>query len=372
MLTVQQVESLHRSAQAQLGLTGAFLGADGFSGVDAVAGRGLSGWAKVAASQVLELRAVSHELAITAYQLSRWLQTGYSLGSPMGGAESGAELANHFFDLVQAVSELGSASSDIGRDVSRAMTRGESPVQLGLDGLRDAVLALRDSAVEDKPLKVDSFTWGSLDSDVTDQIESYLLKGMGEYSQRQKNKDGKVQASKAQSLAKQVAALKQIYEGDALQEKLAELNRGAMSRGAGLLDNLIMNAGRDTVLEASERDNRVMAYARGTSSNPCNFCAMLASRGFAYATDEVQRSSGSLATIVRSYHPNCHCYPIVRWVDADDESLPPENKFFMSMWPDVTAGVSGKEKQRVWRRWLASHMRRNGGVVNISDTQEGI
>lgn len=367
MLTAQMVESLHRSAQAQLGVVAAFLSDDSFAAVDVVSGRGLDGWADLVASQVVELRGLSGELAQTAYQLGRWLETGRVLGEPMGGARSGAELAGFFFDLVEGVASLDGAGSSLGRDVASARARGVSEVPLGLDGLREAVLSVRDSVVEDKPLEVDPFEWATLRDDIAQDVADRLKQGTELYTKRLSG--DKKKPSMVQNLTRHINLLRATYDGEELQQKLAEVKRGAGSRGSGIADQLVMNAGRDKVLDAAGRDRRVLLWARGTSNNPCGFCAMLASRGFDYAANERDRASGAIAAHVRSYHPNCHCYPIFRWSDSSE--LPPVNRFLSEMWPDVTAGYSGKDARNKWRTWLNAHKRRNGGVINVDDSQEG-
>lgn len=78
---------------------------------------------------------------------------------------------------------------------------------------------------------------------------------------------------------------------------------------------------------------------------------MLASRGFVYVS---AATAGFTAGGVSDIHPNCHCFPIVRWVDVENDQLPALNKYFMEMWPKVTAGYSGAAARRIWRNWIST------------------
>lgn len=75
-----------------------------------------------------------------------------------------------------------------------------------------------------------------------------------------------------------------------------------------------------------------------------------------------------MTTAFRRVHPNCRCYPIIRWVDADQ--LPELNQRFKDMWnyfksrnPNDTFnafrralyeeqkdGLNAKRRRRYWDR----------------------
>ena len=89
-----------------------------------------------------------------------------------------------------------------------------------------------------------------------------------------------------------------------------------------ILDHLVKQAARETILESLNRDPSGPRYARVPMGlHPCAFCRMLASRGYAYASAQTasQRKDGN------RYHDDCHCFPIPQWgpgaIDGFDERL---------------------------------------------------
>ncbi|MBT2400267.1 hypothetical protein [Streptomyces sp. ISL-100] len=75
---------------------------------------------------------------------------------------------------------------------------------------------------------------------------------------------------------------------------------------------LAESGGRDALAEARENDAEVIGWYRMTDTDPCGFCAMLASRGAAY----------SKFMEPDQFHRGCHCQtlPLFRGV-----SMPPED-----------------------------------------------
>jgi hypothetical protein len=69
---------------------------------------------------------------------------------------------------------------------------------------------------------------------------------------------------------------------------------------------------------------------------------MLASRGFVYANattaGEISASlvygEDARGTINR-YHPNCHCYPVVRWADIPDPTAPGRSEEYTALWEQM-------------------------------------
>src|SRR5699024_9108632 len=121
---------------------------------------------------------------------------------------------------------------------------------------------------------------------------------------------------------------------------------------SGVIDKAAIDSGRELIDDVVVRDKRVKLYARGVRENPCHFCSMLASRGFVY---------GSATDAVSGWHPNCHCYAIVRW--SNEAGLPERNQYYYDMWPEVTNGYYGKDKVKAWRRWIAKQRVKRGGKL---------
>jgi len=85
----------------------------------------------------------------------------------------------------------------------------------------------------------------------------------------------------------------------------------------------------------------VAGFRRVTSGSPCAFCSMLASRGAVYS----RRGADFQA------HDGCSCSPEPVW---EHEQEPPEVVELQRQWREVTAGKSGKDALRAWRRHVES------------------
>ena len=103
--------------------------------------------------------------------------------------------------------------------------------------------------------------------------------------------------------AKQIAASISATSRAAVYSALAagQPYEQAMASGlvqvSGSASRLVLNTGRDTIIEAVTRDRRALGWARVTDSAPCAFCAMLAGRGPVY----------SEATADFQSHGHCGC-----------------------------------------------------------------
>ena len=64
-----------------------------------------------------------------------------------------------------------------------------------------------------------------------------------------------------------------------------------------------LQPGRETVMQSAHRDNA--AYARIPEPGACDFCIMLASRGFVYSKDT--------AGDTKKFHGNCRCVVLPSW-----------------------------------------------------------
>jgi hypothetical protein len=62
--------------------------------------------------------------------------------------------------------------------------------------------------------------------------------------------------------------------------------RTALVRTSGAVSRHLLAGGRDTVLLSTREDPQALGWARVTDGNPCAFCAMAASRGPSYLSEE--------------------------------------------------------------------------------------
>ena len=72
----------------------------------------------------------------------------------------------------------------------------------------------------------------------------------------------------------------------------SEIWEKAEARTAGNAIRKAMDGGRGVASNVVRRDRRVLGYARVCDSNPCGFCALLASRGAVYKKDSFAANNG--------------------------------------------------------------------------------
>jgi hypothetical protein len=116
---------------------------------------------------------------------------------------------------------------------------------------------------------------------------------------------------------------------------------------SGAASRLITNGARQAVMSSVKADAQAVAWMRVTSGDPCAFCAMLASRGPVFKS---QQAAGFLA------HDHCRCVAAAVFSDQDAEKL--KDNDLSQQWKQVTKGLSGADARREWRRqWDAQHNR---------------
>lgn len=132
-------------------------------------------------------------------------------------------------------------------------------------------------------------------------------------------------------------------------KRTEELARVKGNKLAGQVMSATTHAADQVTQWARDTDRRIKMVARGTSATPCAFCAMLASRGFTYASVSSAMTTAGGSGFQR-YHPNCQCYPIVRYVDASE--APALNRKFREMWDDAKGRAGSEPTMNVFRRAL--------------------
>lgn len=112
----------------------------------------------------------------------------------------------------------------------------------------------------------------------------------------------------------------------------------------------VLTGGRQSLLTLLTDDPQVQRWIRVTDGDPCSFCAMLASRGPVYLTED---SAGFRA------HDHCAC--TAEPVYHMDAPWPGRAQEFHKLWMDnIHKRYSGAEARRQWRR-LIDEMRRENG-----------
>ena len=121
---------------------------------------------------------------------------------------------------------------------------------------------------------------------------------------------------------------------------------------AGASSRLVLQAGRENVTALVANDQKAIAWARITSGQPCAFCAMLASRGAVFKTEQ---SAGFKA------HNHCACTAMPVFKKADART--PQSAALYDAWKRETKGLSGQDALRAWRRYW-DHL--EGGLDALS------
>lgn len=120
-------------------------------------------------------------------------------------------------------------------------------------------------------------------------------------------------------------------------ETQARQNAGVLV--AGNMARIVLDAGRQTILDAVEEDREAIGWARIGDANPCAFCAMLISRGPVFSEETAKFQA----------HPHCACIAAPVW--SRDEAWLGHSRDLYEQWKRITKGLSGAEARRAWRRY---------------------
>lgn len=118
----------------------------------------------------------------------------------------------------------------------------------------------------------------------------------------------------------------------------------------GVAQKMVVDAARNTLIEAIQADKRCRGWARQARPDACAFCAMLSTRGAVYKSKE----SASLTSGTRGsrpaglkYHDNCHCLPVPLF--ADRYEPPAYIRDWQALYRDSTRGLSGGAARNAFR-----------------------
>lgn len=154
-----------------------------------------------------------------------------------------------------------------------------------------------------------------------------------------------------------------------------ELMNNALVRSSGAAIKQAMQGSRGVTKNLLKSDPRVIGYARVTDSNPCHFCALLASQGAMYQKDSFapgnkRRRTGRKSDAdftspsgnkdlpkdwldIAKVHNNCKC--TLRPVYSKSQSMDPAARYFKQGWDDITTMYPKLENQEhinKFRSWL--------------------
>ena len=336
---VLAIEEAHRAAQARLGIAGAYLALRDWSSVSATATvTAADAWLQRNLQMIRAIQRKSVRLAKAYYQVVRALETGYTLGLPEEDADfpelTMGHLRQNYLNVLMEVADLNKPNAegeapldldeqwledhlaaisgevtDAGRDIDFDSTDLDSYIQDWLDEV--------DESTDDTEIKVDDYEWPD-EEDSSKLLRELFADEIQAYKDEQAEKARKLQESE-ELTAKEAA------------RKVQKLHDATGSVTAGKADKAGIDAGRNMLEEARKHDKRVLMVARATGPNPCAFCAMLASRGFAYTS----KSRAGMKMADRThYHENCHCYPVYRFADIPDPTAAARSEHFAQLWDE--------------------------------------
>lgn len=129
--------------------------------------------------------------------------------------------------------------------------------------------------------------------------------------------------------------------------------------------------GRQTVFDNSEKDETALGWVRVTKTDPCFFCAMLASRGLSYRAfkedsfdmSDVRFTGDGDAKV----HDNCGCS--LKPVYSDNDPMVDRTKKFADQWS--LWGAGGGDAALRFRRGY-EHLRKTGEYLTWEQANEGL
>jgi hypothetical protein len=109
------------------------------------------------------------------------------------------------------------------------------------------------------------------------------------------------------------------------------------------VDKLVLDVGRDTIIDNVHRDREAKAWARVPEPGACAFCVMLATRGAVYderRTADFQAHNGE----------RCHVEPVFNAYEPSAQI-----REWQALWSSSTKGHSGKNAINAFRRALGNN-----------------
>lgn len=134
----------------------------------------------------------------------------------------------------------------------------------------------------------------------------------------------------------------------------------ALRDSAATLDRMVTERDRETTLLNVEADPSEPRYARVAQPDACAFCALLASRGAVYRSEETAGSvSASRASrpVGDAYHDWCGCEPVAVW-DRSGFELPD----YATPWVDAYDAAREELPPFSGMKSVLAHMRANAGL----------
>ncbi|MFG2001692.1 hypothetical protein ACGFNU_21330 [Spirillospora sp. NPDC048911] len=121
---------------------------------------------------------------------------------------------------------------------------------------------------------------------------------------------------------------------------------------AGSATTLTLEGGREVIRDSADADDEAIGWLRVPDADPCSWCAMLASRGAVYRSEQTAgRAKNDQFTGEGQFkwHDQCGCTAIPVF-DPDDPHLRAAEDLY-DQWLRETQGHSGNNAVNAWRRY---------------------
>jgi hypothetical protein len=134
-----------------------------------------------------------------------------------------------------------------------------------------------------------------------------------------------------------------LWNADVTAQPLTEAGSSAIAdakaRLAAASEKLVLDSGRDTIVNNVQRDRKANGWARIPEPGACYFCAMMATRGAVYRSEKS-------ASFKSHDHCRCHVEPVFTAYEPTAQI-----RGWQQQYTDATRGVYGmKNQQRAFRR----------------------
>lgn len=132
----------------------------------------------------------------------------------------------------------------------------------------------------------------------------------------------------------------------AKKKPLDEARDASFTQAAGAATRQVLTGGRKSLLTLLEDDPQALGWIRVTDGDPCAFCAILASRGPVYRSEQTA-----------SFQAHDHCACTAEPVYSRNTLWPGRAKEFRGLWRTSTEGFSGKDARNAFRRAYEAQQR---------------
>ena len=137
-----------------------------------------------------------------------------------------------------------------------------------------------------------------------------------------------------------VAFKRAVGNGRSTQQAIKIMSTGIV----GSATRQAMNIARLTVNTTAENTKQIVGWQRITDGHPCAFCALLASRGAVYFSENTATVTESGA----AYHDHCAC--VSEPLFKHQKNSPTADDLY-TQYQQATTGETGKGAIRAWRRY---------------------